>query len=139
MFTSDTDLQRKQIFRTGYGYLVISLLCALFGAVYEYFSHEVYSAYMIYAFAFPLVLGTFILFTILLIHCKLPDRLSLNIYNAGVATFTVGSILEGVLEIYGTSNPLLSLYWYVGAFLTGLGALLYLTRCLLKKTSGNYR
>lgn len=135
MFTSATDLQRKRVFRMGYGYLMIALFCALFGAVYEYFSHEVYTYYMIYAFIFPLVCGTFMLFTLLLIDCKLPDRLSLNIYNAGVATLTVGSILEGVLEIYGTSNPLLRMYGYVGAALTGLGALLYLTRCLLKKNS----
>ena len=38
-------------------YLLSTVICALFGAVYELFSHEVYSYYMIYAFAFPLLLG----------------------------------------------------------------------------------
>ena len=33
--------------------------CALFGGIYEYFSHEVYSGYMIFAFAIPLFLGAF--------------------------------------------------------------------------------
>ena len=33
-------------------YLLSTVICALFGAVYELFSHEVYSYYMIYAFAF---------------------------------------------------------------------------------------
>ena len=35
-----------------------AVFLAFFGAVYETFSHEVYSYYMIYAFAIPLVLGT---------------------------------------------------------------------------------
>ena len=34
-----------------------TILFALFGAVYELFSHEVYSYYMIYAFGIPLILG----------------------------------------------------------------------------------
>ena len=38
-------------------YLAAALLCAFFGAVYERFSHEVYSYSMIYAFAVPLGLG----------------------------------------------------------------------------------
>ena len=39
-------------------YLWISIFFAVFGGIYEYFSHGVYSYFMIYAFMIPLVLGT---------------------------------------------------------------------------------
>ena len=58
MFTSDINANRRKASRTSLIYLIVSLFCALFGAVYEMFSHEVYSYYMIYAFAFPLIGGT---------------------------------------------------------------------------------
>ena len=37
--------------KTGFAYLLAALFCALFGFVYERFSHEVYSGFMIYAMA----------------------------------------------------------------------------------------
>ena len=54
MYISDIEAAAKRASRTAFVYLLVSLFCALFGAVYEVFSHEVYSFYMIYAFAFPL-------------------------------------------------------------------------------------
>ncbi len=46
-----------QMIRYSFIYLAAAVFCALFGAVYEIFSHGVFSFFMIYAFAFPLVLG----------------------------------------------------------------------------------
>lgn len=37
--------------------LAVSAFCTVFGEVYEHFSHNVYSAYMVFAFAFPLAGG----------------------------------------------------------------------------------
>ncbi len=54
LFTSVIDKNGKKSGRTSLNYLWISLFCLLFGAVYELFSHGVYSMYMIYAFVFPL-------------------------------------------------------------------------------------
>lgn len=131
MFISDTDTQKNQILKVGFSYLLVSLFCVLFGAVYEHFSHEVYSYYMIYAFAFPLVCGTLPLYALALGKIKcLPGRLTLNLYNAGIAAFTVGSIFKGVLDIYGTTNALLNVYWYLGTALCGAGILLYLFRII---------
>ncbi len=45
--------------RYAFIYLAAAIFCALFGAVYEIFSHDVFSYFMIYAFAIPLVLGAF--------------------------------------------------------------------------------
>lgn len=127
MFISDSKSQQRHIAKTGYAYLLISLFCVLFGAIYERFSHEVYSGYMIYAFVFPLAGGALLFMSMSLFGCRhLPGRLPLNIYNAGIATVTVGSIMEGVLEIYGTTNNMLRFYWYIGIGLIATGILLYM-------------
>lgn len=55
MSTSGDD--RKKYAETARVYLIISVLCAVFGAVYELFSHKVYSFYMIFAFMIPLLGG----------------------------------------------------------------------------------
>ena len=55
MFISDK--KKDQAVRIARNYAAASLFCALFGAVYELFSHEVYSYSMIYAFIIPLAGG----------------------------------------------------------------------------------
>ena len=99
--------------------------CALFGAVYELFSHEVYSYFMIYAFAFPLLFGA-VPFFLMQKAGKLFSGKAADLNHAGVATLTVGSILQGVLEIYGTSSPLIACYWTVGGMMVTIGWLLML-------------
>ena len=48
----ETQLKLHLLFNIiGTGFL------ALFGAIYEIFSHEVYSYFMLYAFAIPLAMG----------------------------------------------------------------------------------
>jgi len=126
LFISDIKLKKKHIDKTSFAYLLISLFCVLFGAVYEHYSHEVYSGYMIYAFVFPLA-GGVLPFTLMSHYeCRrVPGRLALNLYNAGIAALTVGSIMKGVMEIYGTTNNILQIYWMVGFGFVGIGLLLY--------------
>ena len=112
--------------RAGLVYLSVSLFCALFGAIYEHFSHGVYSGFMIYAFAFPLTFGALLFFAMSLAGWRLPRRLPFNLYNAGIASLTVGSIFRGVLDIYGTTNSLMAVYWVLGTGLTLIGAAMYL-------------
>ena len=38
---------------------------------------------------------------------------------------SMGSVISGVLEIYGTENVLTKWYWYIGGGLWFLGAVLY--------------
>ena len=134
MFISDTKIQKSHVAKTGFIYLLVSLFCVLFGAVYEHFSHEVYSGYMIYAFVFPLAGGALPLTALTIYGCRqLPGRLALNLYNAGIAALTVGSMMEGVLEIYGTTNDLIQIYWIAGIGLAGMGAVLYLTGILIRR------
>lgn len=113
--------------RWSLGYLLAAFLVFLFGMLYERFSHNVYSAFMACAFAFPLAGGTL---SCLLLNCfgksVMPGKLPLNLYAFGISTLTTGSIVKGVLEIYGTTNQLVIVYWCVGAGLMVAAVALYI-------------
>ena len=62
MVTSDKKTAAEyadRLTRYSFIYLAAAIFCALFGAVYEFFSHGVFSFFMIYAFAIPLAAGAF--------------------------------------------------------------------------------
>lgn len=120
---------RARMARAGFFYLAVTLVCAAFGAVYEIFSHGVYSYFMLYAFAFPLCGGVLSCFLFAHTRLHLPCRAAQIIYRAGIATCTVGSIVQGILEIYGTTNRLTQTYWYVGVLLLACGMILWVVRC----------
>lgn len=122
MCTSANKQTRKTITKTAFIYLLVSIVCVAFGAMYELFSHEVYSYFMLYAFLFPLIGGTLPFFILTCSRVRLPDKIACKLYHAGIAALTVGSLFTGVLEIYGTTNRLTAVYWIVGAGLAVLGA-----------------
>ncbi|MBR4905698.1 MAG: hypothetical protein IKZ44_02485 [Clostridia bacterium] len=113
--------------------LIAALFCALFGAVYEAFGHGVYSYGMLYAFAFPLAMGVLPLYLIDVLHAPYPGKALRELWHAGIATLTVGSIVTGVLEIYGTTNPLTIVYWILGAAFIAAGAVGYAVFCFGRK------
>ena len=115
MYTSDISMKRNLL-----GNIAGTVFLALFGAVYELFSHEVYSYFMIYAFAVPLMLGV-MPYALLLISRKVPGRAALNLWNSGIAALSVGCVFRGVLEIYGTTNSLGAVYPIVGSLLLTAG------------------
>lgn len=112
--TSDSKQKRKMA-ATGFVYLLVSFFCILFGAVYEYFSHGVYSCFMVYAFVIPLVGGTLPFFAMAFGDRPVPNRVSQNLYHSGIAALTTGFLFKGALEIYGTTNRLVSVYWIMGS------------------------
>ncbi|MBO6112381.1 MAG: hypothetical protein J6P45_04975 [Lachnospiraceae bacterium] len=95
-------------------YFFISLFLMLFGAVYEWFSHGVYSYYMLYAFGFPLIGGALPCLLCIMNGRKLLPGMSNCLWGAGIAALTAGSLFKGVLDIYGTSSDLGILYPIVG-------------------------
>ena len=103
-----------------------TLFLVLFGAVYEMFSHGVFSFYMLYAFSVPLVFGV-TLYLILLFLRKYPDRVFLNLWNSAIVAFSAGSVFKGVLEIYGTTNSLVIVYPICGCIMavSALASLLF--------------
>lgn len=115
MSTSDTNNKSKLLKRTSVTYLYVSIFCLIFSLIYEHFSHGVYSPYMIYAFAIPLAGGCLpFLFLNHIADKYLPDSPSLHLHHFAIATLTIGSILQGILEIYGTTNQLVIYYLYIG-------------------------
>ena len=118
--------------KTALIYLFITIFCAVFGAVYEMYSHEVYSFYMIYAFAIPLIGGTLPYLLLYLSKRRAPGIAVRMIGHAAVATLTVGCIIAGVLEIYGTTSGLVQCYWCVGIALV----VLFMVALILDLKSG---
>ena len=126
MSTSAIEPSRLRAARAALVYLAAALLCAALGAVYELFSHGVYSYFMLYAFLFPLAGGALPLLALSLSRRPFPGRLAFNLYNSGIAAWTVGSFFQGVLEIYGTTNRLTLVYWWAGAAFVAAGLALSL-------------
>ena len=107
-------------------YLEFSLLVLIFGAIYEHFSFGVTSNYMVYAFVFPLAGGAIPALALSLSRRRLfPGWLPLSVFHSAIATWTVGSLLQGALAIYGTTNRLIGVYWTVGAALFAASWILY--------------
>ena len=132
MFTSDNG-NVKDI-RTALIYLIISIILAAAGAVYEHFSFGVYSYFMIYAFAIPLAGGTLPFMLRYLRRAKLYEsrdgkhirpakhHLSAELYHTAIASLTVGSIVQGILAICGRPNSLTVVYLIAAAVLLAASA-----------------
>ena len=130
-----TSVQRSDL-ETAFIYLVISTAVAVFGGIYEYFSFGVWSYFMVYAFMIPLAGGA-LPFMIRHFRNKRADHSGMYdasgkksmasskaetingrmLYHAAMATLTTGSIIKGVLDIYGTTNRLLIGYAAAAAIL----------------------
>jgi len=123
LFTSDE--KTKSLLNSAFCQLIFAIFCALFGAIYEIFSHEVYSFYMIYAFAIPLLFGTLLFWLLAKSGRKKPAKLTLSFWNMAIATFTVGCIYKGIIEIYGTTNKLSVIYPLAGILLVVLALFTY--------------
>ena len=102
------------------GYLAATVFCALFGAVYECFSHEVYSYFMIYAFAFPLMLGVVPFFLIRRAGWPFPYRAAALIH-AGAAALPGGSTVQGMAGSDGARVRLTAIYWRSGVAVSAAG------------------
>jgi len=105
-----------------------TLFCITLNYIYSLFGHGVSSPYMSYAFVFSLGLG--VVGFIVLGRLKLDHRIAFNLYNAGVATLTVGSILRGIIDIAGADTPYPVYYFFVGTVFVAIGGLLYLSQWL---------
>lgn len=99
-------------------YLTAAAACAAVGFAYEQFSHGVNSAFMLFAFLFPLVGGAGVLGALRLWPgAREPQPAARKLYRSGIATLTLGSFMTGVFEIYGSAAPLVAVYWFAGAAL----------------------
>ena len=119
MSTSDIKKKIKQ-------FLIITIVTLLFSIIYEYFSFGVISKYMILAPLIPLILG--VLTYLLLLKNEKVGYIESSMYSNGVYTLLIGSILQGVLEIYGTTNKLMIIYLVVGIGLIFISLIIYIKK-----------
>lgn len=155
LYTSDKNKiiqYADKVLHDAFLFLIAGIVCAVFGMIYELFSHEVYSFYMIYAFLIPLVPGALLNLVIAWLAVRkekrlrireaaepretrvgtgifFPGRFTRFAWNAGIAALTVGSIFKGVLDIYGTTNKLIAVYPLVAAILLCAAVFSFLLSC----------
>lgn len=101
--------------RLAKGYGVVTVITLLFSIIYEYNSHGVYSLHMMGLALYPL-LGGVLVFS-LLAHWGgkwSPHWLTVGLYQAALLSFLFGSLVKGVLDIYGTSSLYVRVYWWTG-------------------------
>ena len=108
-------------------YGALTILSGIFSITYEYFSHGVYSNYMVYLFTIPLVLGVIPeLLTLLFPKLKINNSSQRLTLDFAIATLMIGSTLQGILEIYGTTSVYVIYYLYAGIGLLALSIYLWL-------------
>lgn len=124
--TSDIEKRKKNCIRTAAIFSVSALVCAAFCFVYEYNSHGVHSYYIEYASVGPvlasvawLVLGT----TKKNVYIS---RLFEFLLNAACITLALGGIVKGIIELYGTNNSKLWLYYVACVVLASLSVIEFL-------------
>lgn len=88
-------------------YLIASIILLVFGAIYEYFSHGIYSIYMYGAFAIPLIFIIISTISDALFKLKL---IKLVAYKLLCLTLVLASIVNGIIFIYGTTNSIVNIY-----------------------------
>ena len=108
-------------------YALITIFIAVFGIVYETFSHDVYSFWMQFAWIWVLIFGFIPHLLLLVLPIKrIPGLLTGCCFNLGVALLTAGSIYKGVVDIYGTTrNEMFSAYMIIAGIFFGVAIGLY--------------
>ena len=99
----------------------LALFCIVFTIVYEQFSHGAFSVPMRFMFLFPLIgCGLLGLLGILTPLSAYVHRLAFNLWNTAVATFTLGCLFRGIVNISGRFTKMDRLYWILGSALAVL-------------------
>lgn len=103
LILSTLDIKKEQT-----RFYIYTLSCIIFSFIYEIFSHGVLSYFMILSFIFPLI-GLIEIIILKKINIK-----SHSLFKSSLLTFTLYFILKGILEIYGTTNKLITIYLILG-------------------------
>lgn len=120
----------KQLGKIIWTYLILSITAVVVDKVYGIFGHGVDSAAMTWMFLYPLLGGALFYFIILRLIPNITKfagfRVFLNIYNSGIATLTIASLLKGIFEIAGTNSPYLVYYYVIGGIFIAAGLIIML-------------
>lgn len=120
----------KQPLKTAIIFLAVSVFCIVFNKIYAVFGHGVSSDSMTFMFLYPLLCGA-LPFLLIWFAGPQPDtvafyRFSYNIFNSGIALLTVGSLLNGIFEIAGTSSVYLIVFTVFGWTFLSVGIIVYM-------------
>ena len=128
LFISDINgNDKKGMLKTIYVYTGITIFCGVFSYIYSRFSHGVFSNYMTFMFLFPFLLGIVVnLYIMLMRSCPMPGSRTRSLYNQGVATLTVGSVVKGITDIAGTATQYQNVFWIAGIVLIVAGLISYI-------------
>lgn len=122
MYISDIN---KKLKNNIVSMFIVSIICLIFSTIYNHFGHGIYSFYMTFLFLWSLIGGAW--YVLLLLLDTVPNRISINTMNAGVATLTAGSLVKGISEIAGTYSN-----YEIGFFIFGtvfvFGGIMSLTK-----------
>ena len=125
LFISEKNKKKSLIILLAY--VGITAFVALFGSVYEQFSHGVDTPYMWFAWVWVLGFGLIPHALLYFLPIKyVPGILSGSIYNLGVAMITTRSIYAGVVTIANQPNDVWVLtYLIIAIILLAAGVILY--------------
>ena len=99
----------------------LALLCVVFTFIYEQFSHGAVSTHMRCMFLMSLVgCGLVGLVGVLTPLHRFVNRAAFNLWNSGIATWTVGCLFRGIVNISGRHTSLDQPYWIAGWVFLGL-------------------
>ncbi len=118
----------------GIKWLLISLFCGIFSMIYKHFSFGVISYSMVFLFAFPLFLGALPCMVLQKMNYAMPNR----IYQDGIVILTLMSLVNGILEIYGTSTHFIRIYLIIGIACIVLGMLFYMIQVQIKNLKNSH-
>lgn len=125
---------RRRMLRATVTGSALALLCVVFTAIYEQFSHGAVSSHMRCMFFMPLVgcaLPCLIVFFTPL-H-RFVGRAAFNLWNSGLAVWTVGCLFRGIVNISGRFTGLDSIYWVCGWIFLGGAAAAELIHVILSR------
>lgn len=104
-------------------YLVAALGCGAFALIYAQFSHGVYSPFMTFMFAIPLIGGALPALVAHLAHMAPAPRAARQAWALALASLAVASCLHGIFDIAGTASPYLPAYLVAAAVFAVIAAM----------------
>lgn len=131
--TDAMEPSRRRMLRSLITGGTVSVICVIFTAIYEQFSHGATSAHMRCMFLMPLVgcaLPALVGF-ITPLH-RLVCRGAYNLWNSGLALWAAGCLFRGIVNISGRYTDLDRIYWIAGWVFLG-GAVLWELIHLMQK------
>lgn len=118
-------------------WLCVSLGCIVITNVYALFGHGIRSDAMDYMFLYPLLGGAAVMLLLDVVFRRLCyPRLALNLHSAGIATLTVGGMVQGILDIAGTASAYTIVFTVAGWMLVGVGLIAWCADALRFRQAG---